>query len=93
MARYIVQKAEGVGGDPIPADEPCLVIRAQDHLAPFVMQFYIDEYEKRAGQATVPGAGPGAGPDQAVIAELREHLERLLDWQEANADKVKWADR
>ena len=33
QARYAVQKAPGIGGAPIPDDEPCIVIRAQDRLA------------------------------------------------------------
>ena len=36
-ARYVVRKAEGIGGDPIPDDEPCFVVRGQDVLAPALL--------------------------------------------------------
>jgi hypothetical protein len=79
--RYIVEKNNHVPGAPIPEDEPCLVIRGQDLLAPFMLQQYIDNYSQFTEA------------DDAVIADLREHLGILLEWQMDNGDKVKLADR
>jgi hypothetical protein len=80
--RYVVVKAPGVGGHgPIPEDEPCIVIRAQDRLACSVLSFYLSEYQDRAVV------------DDAVISELEAHREAVLAWQVAHPDKVKWADR
>lgn len=79
--RYNVQKAPGVGGDPIPKDEPVLVIRAQDVLADEMMVFYIGSYHDQEHK------------DPAVEAELREHLAELRRWRTANADRIKVADR
>lgn len=79
--RYIVEKNDGIPGAPIPEDEPCLVIRGQDLLAPFMLQQYIDNYNQFTEA------------DNAVITDLREHLAILLEWQMNNADKVKLADR
>ena len=81
-ARYVVRKADGIDGPPIPDDEPCVVIRGQDFLAIGMLATYIGMYK----------AGPGP-KDSRVIEELEAHFERLLDWQDANPDKVKWADR
>lgn len=79
--RYQVQKAPGVPGDPIPDDEPCLVIRAQDTLAPIMLQWYIDLY------CTFETA------QDEVREELLDHLRTLLTWQVDHAEKVKLADR
>lgn len=79
--RYIVEKNDGVPGAPIPHDEPCLVIRGQDLLAPFMLQQYIDNYEQFYDA------------DIEVVTDLREHLAILLQWQMDNAEKVKLADR
>lgn len=79
--RYIVEKNDGVPGAPIPHDEPCIVIRGQDLLAPFILQQYIDNYVQFADA------------DEEVISDMRDHLAILLEWQMNNADKVKLADR
>jgi hypothetical protein len=79
--RYIVEKNDGIPGAPIPEDEPCLVIRGQDIMAPFILQHYIDNYSQFAEA------------DDDVIADLREHLGILLEWQMNNAESVKLADR
>ncbi len=81
QARYLVRKADGIGGPPIPEDEPVLVIRAQDILAARMMRIYIDLY-------TLLDAG---GDD--VVDEMNEHLDALIEWQMANPDRVKVADR
>lgn len=78
--RYEVFKSAGVPGDQIPEDEPCLVIRGQDLLAPFMLQQYIDNYEQFEDA------------DEEVIIDMREHLAILLEWQMDNADKIKLAD-
>ncbi len=77
--RYIVSKAPSVGGRPIPADEPCLVIRGQDRLAGEVMSFYIAEYEQLEGA------------DPAVVDDLIRHADRLAEWQREHGTKT--ADR
>lgn len=79
--RYLIQKAPGVEGPPIPSDEPCLVIRGQDMLAPLMMSTYIERYKAMPGH------------DATVISELLSHLEQLILWQEAHPEKVKRADR
>lgn len=79
--RYLVQKAPGVGGDPIPEDEPCLVIRAQDIMALATLRTYIEYYSI------------GRPWDYAVVVDLEAHLQALIDWQADHPDKVKWADR
>lgn len=79
--RYIVSKAQGVGGNPIPADEPVLVIRAQDLLAVESMCNYIKAYDDL----------PNGDPE--VMADLGRHLSALIAWQAANPEKIKVADR
>lgn len=79
--RYTVQKAPHVGGDPIPEDEPCIVIRAQDVLAPAMLHKYIMVY------SDLEDAQP------EVIEELNDHLHKLLRWQMENGDRLKVADR
>lgn len=79
QARYVVRKADGVGGKPIPEDEPCLVIRGQDMLAVRMMRVYIDFYTLLEDY------------EDAVVDELNEHLDDLLSWQSAHG--VKTADR
>ena len=79
--RYIVDKAPGVGGHPIPPDEPCLVVRGQDRLAVNVLVHYITEYVQ------LPEADP------AVVADLGAHLQALAQWQKENVHKIKMADR
>lgn len=78
--KYIVEKNDTTPGAPIPEDEPCLVIRGQDLMAPFVLQHYIDNYSEFEEA------------DEEVIANLREHLAVLLEWQMNNAGSVKLAD-
>ena len=77
--RYVVQKAEGVGGNPIPEDEPCIVIRGQDILADRVLRDYLVNYCKFDNA------------DPSVIAELRYLRTRVKDWQRIHGYKV--ADR
>jgi hypothetical protein len=79
--RYQVQKAPGIDGLPIPEDEPCLVVRAQDMLAPIMLQWYIDLYSTFEDS------------QDEVRTELQDHLRRVLAWQVDHADKVKLADR
>lgn len=79
--RYVVTKAEGIGGDPIPPDEPCLVIRAQDVLAPGILDTYIARYN-------VLSAG-----DPGVVEELMVHRRKLTEWQMDHPGHVKVADR
>lgn len=77
--RYSVEKHPDVGGDPIPTDEPCIVIRGQDRLALSVLDFYLAMYR------TYPGFDP------RVVVELESHREDLILWQIDNPPKL--ADR
>lgn len=79
--RYLVQKAPGVDGDPIPEGEPVLVIRAQDVLAPLMLAHYISTYSDSKTS------------DPAVIHDLCRHWEALIAWRKINQDKIKVADR
>jgi arylsulfatase A-like enzyme len=79
QARYVVQKAPGIDGPPIPDDEPVLVIRAQDVLAARMMRLYIDFYTLLDDH----------GDD--VVDEMNEHLDALIEWQLDHP--VKTADR
>lgn len=79
QARYVVRKADGVGGNPIPEDEPCIVIRGQDVLALDAIDFYLREYQGLQQ------------PSPEVVAELRSHRQAIVDWQQAHPPKV--ADR
>lgn len=78
-ARYVVRKADHVGGAPIPDDEPVLVIRAQDVLAVRMMRLYLDLYTLL--------------PDHTdeVVDELNDHLDDLVGWQLEHTTKT--ADR
>jgi hypothetical protein len=80
--RYIVQKAPGVGGDPIPDDEPCLVVRGQDVLAVDMLTTYIARYNSLGHDA-----------DPEVLEEMMRNREQLIQWQKDNPEKVKVADR
>ena len=80
-ARYIVRKADGVPGDPIPEDEPCCVIRGQDVLAMETLGYYLSRYQ------LLPAADP------QVISELQDHYNRIDRWQREHPDKLKVADR
>ena len=64
MSRYIVTRSDG---RPIPADEPCFVIRGQDAFALRAVQAYID--------LTVDVVSV------EVTKELRAHRERIAHWQ------------
>lgn len=79
--RYLVRKAPGVGGPPIPEDEPVVVIRAQDKLALALFEMYQTWYED----------DPDA--DLLVITDLDAHKDELVRWRHENAHKIKTADR
>ena len=85
QARYVIQKAPGIGGDPIPEDEPCIVVRAQDRLALSVIDYYLAAY--RGLEATL-GLGPTAGE---VLEELEQHRNAIEAWQRNHP--TKYADR
>lgn len=80
QSRYQVTKSNGVGGDPIPHDEPVLVIRAQDILALRMMNEYIHAYEAMTKH------------NPEVLERLNNHRIALREWQERNKDKMKLAD-
>jgi hypothetical protein len=79
QARYVVTKAPGVGGDPIPPDEPCLVIRANDILAREMIAVYVIKYRD------YPEA------QQKVLDELVEHYLAICSWQKEHQTRI--ADR
>lgn len=81
--RYIVRKTDGIDGPPIPDDEPVLVVRAQDELSLSVMDFYMARYNKISRNEA----------DDAVLKDLLRHRTALIEWQAANPDKIKRADR
>ena len=85
QARYVVQKAPGVGGNPIPEDEPCIEIRAQDKLALGVIDHYLAIYRAICSHSAIPGAG------SEVIEELEQHREAIEEWQREHP--TKFADR
>ncbi len=84
--RYLVSKAPGVGGDPIPESEPCIVVRAQDKLALLMIDQYLLLYETMFEHG-------GTGADWRVIEELRDHRKEVERWQKDNHERVKMADR
>lgn len=79
--RYVVTKADGVGGKPILEDEPCLVIRAQDYLALAVMGFYIAEYAELSDATS------------QVLGDLVDHWDALRVWRLVNVSAIKVAGR
>lgn len=81
--RYQVRKAPHVEGPPIPEDEPCLVIRAQDVNARQVLTRYISDYISYAYDQL----------DYGVVEDLVNHLRALTEWQRVNQGRMKWPDR
>jgi hypothetical protein len=69
--RYVVTRSDG---KPIPAGEPCFVIRGQDAFAVRAIQAYID--------LTLDVVSP------AVTAELIAHRERLIAWHTLHSVKI-----
>lgn len=82
--RFVVSKADHVGGDPIPDDEPVLVIRAQDVLALEMLDDYTDAYRNLTGFTDEH--------ESPVLARLKEHREELVRWQGENRSRMKLAD-
>jgi hypothetical protein len=81
--RYQVQKSDGISGPPIPPDEPCLVIRAQDVFASVMLEIYLALYRDLHADDR----------DRGVIADLIDHLKVMRQWQADNPSKLKIADR
>lgn len=79
--RYIVSKGNGVGGPPIPPDEPVLVIRGQDVLALQMLDHYLALYAR------------SEFVDPAVASDLSKHRDALVVWRRNNRDRIKAADR
>ena len=71
MGRYIVTRADG---RPVPEDEPCFVIRAQDAFALRAVQEYIN--------LTLDVVS------EDVTGELLAHRERIRKWQQDNPVKI-----
>jgi hypothetical protein len=70
-AKYRVERADG---KPIPPDEPCFVIRAQDRFAVQAVDAYIKLVE-------------GHVSDQ-MIADLQWHAADIIRWQLDHPPKV-----
>lgn len=79
--RYVVSKAPGIDGEPIDPGEPVLVIRAQDVLAPAMIDHYRRLYALQVGR------------QQEVDSEMWEHWHAIARWQSEHPDRVKVADR
>ena len=78
--RYVVVKNADAEGDPIPDDEPVLVIRAQDQLAVEAMDWYLGRYEVQQGATA------------EVRDRLLAHRAELVRWRNENSDRIKVAD-
>jgi len=59
----------------IPADEPVFLIRAQDIVAPAIVEEWAD-------QAELEDAAPN------IVKAAREHAQRMREWQKAHGSKV-----
>ena len=79
----MVLKYPNIEGAQIPPDEPVFVIRAQDALALEMVLAYVAMYCSKYIEKV----------DAKVIDELGRHYDVILDWQAANPEKVKMADR
>lgn len=82
LPRYIVHKVGWVGGNPIPDDEPCFVIRGQDLLALKMIDAYINLLYETPDKV-----------DEGVVEDLLAHQLRIAEWQYCHRDQVKFADR
>ena len=72
MSKYIVLR--GDAGNPIPENEPCFVIRAQDVFALRILRQYI-----KLTRLIV---------DEKVTNELLAHYKRIRDWQRTHPIKI-----
>lgn len=75
MAKYVVSRSDGT---PVPEDEPCFVIRAQDMFSAKIVQMYIGLVEHLV--------------DDDMVEELVAHFMRIKEWQRENKDKIKIPD-
>lgn len=76
MAKYIVTRSDGT---PIPEDEPCFIIRAQDQQALDTIRHYRREASRQ-------------GQPPAFLGQVDDHIDRIKAWQSANPGKMKRAD-
>lgn len=81
--RYLVKKAPGVGGNPIPHFEPVVVVRGQDSLALDVLDFYALRYAEVYGDKA----------DQRVLTDLVALREQLESFRTEHPERIKRADR
>ncbi len=85
QARYVVQKAPGIDGPPILADEPCIVIRGQDTFALPMIDHYLALYGAVVDETGEPASA------LLVIDELQQHRDAIEEWQRDHMTKL--ADR
>jgi hypothetical protein len=81
--RYLVQKAPGIDGNPIPDFEPVVVVRGQDALALEVMDFYTQRYAETYGDEA----------DAEVLSDLAAHRDQLEWFRQTYPERIKRADR
>ena len=74
--KYIVTRTDET---PLPTDEPCFVIRAQDKLALNMVSYYW-QLSSAAGQ-----------PDE-FLRQVDDHYAAVAEWQRTHQDKIKAAD-
>jgi len=73
--KYTVYRTDGT---PIPADEPCFVVRAKDVFALSVLTYYRD---------LTWGTAPGTLTDN-----MNQHILAMREWRREHATEVKIPD-
>lgn len=71
MSKYIVTRT---GGKPIPEDEPCFVIRAQDMFAPVAVACYALAVKNSVSAE--------------MREEIIDHIDRIDEWQVKHGVKI-----
>lgn len=66
------------------SDEPIFLFRAQDSLLVPLLARYRN--------LRLQALGDGDAPPSEWLANLDEHVQRILDWQTVNADRIKLPD-
>ena len=66
--------------EPIPDDEPLLLLRGRDLLAPEAMDYYLKLREDR-------------GADPIAQSRLREDIEQMRLWQSQHSDRTRMPDQ
>ena len=74
-AREDYQKRVQDSANLIPEDEPVFLLRAQDKLAPEVVEYWADIAEQE-------------GASENIVKAARAHVELMQKWQEKNGSKI-----